>query len=100
MAAGTWIRRVREDAGLSRRELARRARTSPAAVIAYERGDRDPTVATLRRLLAAAGADIELAPTRRPDPAVADARLQQVLALAEHLPHRPARRITYPPFPR
>jgi transcriptional regulator with XRE-family HTH domain len=99
MDAARWIRSARERAGLSKRELARRARTSPAAVIAYESGARDPTVGTLRRLLAATGTDLEVAPTRRPDPHQAAARLEQVLDLADALPYRPERHLPYPRFP-
>ena len=104
MDAAWSVRKAREIAGLSKRELARRAHTSPAAIVAYEAGERDPTVGTLTRIMAAAGAitEIEIEPARtRPDPAASAARLSQVLALAERLPRRPAhRRITYPPFPR
>jgi transcriptional regulator with XRE-family HTH domain len=104
MDAAFTVTKAREQAGLSKRELARRARTSPAAIVAYEAGTRDPTVGTLVRLVAAAGASIEidLEPARsRPDPAVSGARLVQVLELAERLPRRPAsRHLAYPPFPR
>jgi transcriptional regulator with XRE-family HTH domain len=104
MDAAWAIRKARELAGLSKRELARRARTSPAAIVAYEGGMRDPTVGTLDRILGAAGsaADIELEPERmQPDPVVSARRLAQVLALADRLPKRPAaRRLTYPPFAR
>ena len=57
MGAAEVIRRAREAAGLSKRELARRAGTSPAAIVAYEAGDREPTFRTLRRLVRAAGYD-------------------------------------------
>lgn len=97
------IRRARERAGLSKRELARRAQTSHAAVVAYESGRRDPTVATLTRLLAAAG----VRPVLRLDPAPtidverAGRLLEQVLDLAEALPTRAAsRRLEAPIFGR
>jgi len=102
MDAGQVIRRAREAAGLSKRELARRAATSPSAIVAYESGERDPTFRTLRRLLQAAGYDSELVtrPSRRRlDPARAAARLVEVLDLAEHLPsRRPASQLSFPPF--
>jgi transcriptional regulator with XRE-family HTH domain len=102
MNAGAAIREARERAGLSKRELARRAGTSPAAIVAYEAGVRDPTVSTLERLLAAAGGHARLVISRPPvDPKVAGERLVEVLELAEHLPRRRAPRdLDFPPFPR
>lgn len=49
---------------MSQVELARRARTSQPAVAAYESGAKIPTVATLERLLRAAGADLTASPAR------------------------------------
>lgn len=94
MDAATTIRRAREQAALSKRELARRAGTSHAAVVAYESGRRDPTVTTLSRLLAAAGVRAELVtePRAGVDAERAGRILEQVLDLADVLPHRPARR--------
>lgn len=54
------IRRARRSAGLSQSELARRARTSQAAVSAYESGRRSPSVETLTRLLTAAGFELRM----------------------------------------
>src|SRR2546428_12902730 len=93
--AARAIRTAREAAGLSKRELARRAGTSPAAIVAYESGAREPTLPTLARILSGAGArvDLDIAPTRDlPDPATLAERLAQVLDLAAHLPRRPAAR--------
>lgn len=45
------IRMRRQAAGISQRELARRARTSSATVHRYEAGQVDPSVGTLNRLL-------------------------------------------------
>src|SRR6478672_4373677 len=98
MDAGNLLRIARERAGLSKRELARRARTSPAALVTYEHGTRDPTVGTFMRIVHAAGADADVRVSRRgPDPAVAGRRLEQVLELADALPHRRAAREL--PFP-
>jgi len=100
--AARAIRTAREAAGLSKRALARRAGTSPAAIVAYESGAREPTLPTLARILRAADArvDLNVAPVRSlPDPATLAHRLSQVLELAEHLPRRPAaRRLAYPPL--
>lgn len=48
------VRRVRRTADLSQRELARRARVSPATVGAIEKGSRAPSLAALIRILLAA----------------------------------------------
>lgn len=100
MDAATTIRRAREAAGLSKRELARRAGTSPAAIVLYETGERDPSVGTLGRLVRAAGFEGELTLRRgpaRPDRSEAAARLVEVLDLAEHLPRRrAARELAFP----
>ena len=103
MDAATLVKLARLRAGLTKRELARRAHTSPAAVVWYESGTRDPTVSTLDRLISATGLPLELriVPACRCDPIVAARRLAEVLDLAEHLPRRrAARRLTYPPFGR
>ena len=101
MEAANLMRVARERAGLSKRELARRARTSAAALVTYEQGTRDPTVGTLLRIVKAAGADadVRIVPRRGPDPAVAGRRLEQVLELADALPaRRAARRLAFPRF--
>lgn len=95
------IRRVREAAALSKRELARRAGTSAAALVEYESGRREPNASTLLRVIRAAGGDLELV---EPRCGLDDARqgriLREVLRLAEHLPKRPAARtMPYPRFP-
>src|SRR3990172_5084787 len=104
MDAALPIQPARKHARISKRELARRAGTSPAAIVAYESGSRDPTVGTLARIVSATGtlSDIDLqAGPPPPDARVAAQRLGQVLDLAEHLPHRrPSRTLAYPPFPR
>jgi len=100
MDAAEVIRDARVRAGLSKRELARRAGTSAAALVEYESGRRDPGVQSLQRILAAAGFEATLVarPTIGPlAPGEAGRRLAEVLELAEHLPHRPAaRRLSFP----
>lgn len=54
------IRMARRDAGLTQVELAKRAKTSQAAVSAYESGRRSPSVETLCRILAAAGFEVRM----------------------------------------
>lgn len=58
--AGNLIRLARHDSGLSQRELARLARTSQAAIVAYEAGRRSPTLDTLARIVRAAGRDLRI----------------------------------------
>ena len=102
MNAAGAIRLARIRARLSKRELARRAHTSPAAIVQYESGERAPTYPTLERIIGATGSRAVLTVEPAPiDRAVAAARLTQVLALAEHLPRRPAaRHLHYPPLGR
>lgn len=52
---------ARKSAGLTQEALARRAGTSQSVVARYETGASSSTVRTLRRLLRAAGHDLELA---------------------------------------
>jgi transcriptional regulator with XRE-family HTH domain len=62
-AAGL-LREARTRAGLTQRELAKRARTAQSVVARIEQGQSDPSWETLARLVAAAGFDLhgELAP--------------------------------------
>ena len=66
------LREARRRAGLSQGDLARRAGTSQSAVARVERGHSSPTLATLERLVGAAGFDLrlELAPRAASDPLV------------------------------
>ena len=57
---GNLIKLARWDSGLSQRELARRAGTSQAAIVAYESGKRSPTVETLARIIRASGRDLRI----------------------------------------
>ncbi len=56
--AGGLIAEARTLAGLSQRELARRAGTSAAAVANYENGHQQPRFDTLMRLVDAAGFEL------------------------------------------
>ena len=55
MTMGTMLRALRENTGMSQRELAKRAGTSQPAVARYEAGDVSPSVRTLERLVHATG---------------------------------------------
>lgn len=58
--AGNLIKLARGDAGLSQRELARRAGTSQATLSAYEAGRKSPSLDTLARIVRAAGSDLRI----------------------------------------
>lgn len=62
----TIIIEARRRAGLAQGELARRAGTSQPAVARLERGHGSPTLATLERLVRAAGFDLHLELVPRP----------------------------------
>lgn len=99
MDAALLLRTARTRAGLTQRALAAAAGTSQSAVAAIESGSKQPAVATLERLLHAAGT--ELVPAD-PDQAALlrrARRLEDVLQLAEALPFRRERRLRFPRIP-
>lgn len=105
MTAAELIRSARARRGLSQSALAARAGTSQPVISAYENGHRSPTLGTLRRLLAAAGARLEVGlgsePPDLPPPVGPEghaARLLDVLLLAEAVrrPRRRARDLAMP----
>jgi uncharacterized protein len=65
-SAGELLRDARQRAGLSQVQVARRAGVTQSVVSAYESGAREPSLATLRRLVAATG--MELAVGIRDEP--------------------------------
>jgi uncharacterized protein len=67
--AGKLLREARRRAGLTQLALAERAGLAQSVISAYERGHREPSVETLRRLIAAAGFDLELVLRERAVPA-------------------------------
>jgi transcriptional regulator with XRE-family HTH domain len=58
--AAALLQLARLKAGITQAELARRANVSTTMVSAYERDRRQPTLATLQRLLRAAGFDLRM----------------------------------------
>lgn len=64
IAMGTWagnlIKLARAEAGVSQRELARRAATSQSTLSAYEAGTKSPSLETLTRIVRAAGQDLRI----------------------------------------
>ena len=71
-SVGWFISEARRRAGLSQQELATRAGTSQPSLARLESGQANPTVATVERIVAAAGFQLhcELVPMEWPDPIV------------------------------
>jgi uncharacterized protein len=95
MEPGALLRAARRRQGLSQAELARRAGTSQPVISAYERGRRDPTYRTLRRLVEATGerlhVDSVVPATDLPPPRDVEEharRLLDVLSVADAVPRR------------
>ena len=103
MQAGLALREARTAAGLSQAALADRVGTSQATISAYENGTKQPSVATLSRLLAASGSRLTVARAAQPvlEPSAGQLKrtartLADVLLLAEALPVRHRRVLGYP----
>jgi transcriptional regulator with XRE-family HTH domain len=97
MDAAGVVRMARERRGLSLRHLGRLAGTSHSTLSAYEAGDKVPSVATLIRIVRAAGfaLDLELSPVAIVhDRAARGRELVDALELADRFPARPERRLT------
>ena len=91
MDAADGIRDARRRAGLTVRQLARRADTSHSAIVAYESGAKVPGGPTLERILRSCGFGlrIELVPLAPFEDRRARGReLVDVLDLAEQFPAR------------
>ena len=67
--AASLLREARTRAGLTQRELAKRARTAQSVVARIERGQSDPSWETITRLIAATGFSLrsELTLSSTPD---------------------------------
>ena len=87
---------LRVTAGLTQRELARRAGLSPSVLCAYESGTRMPGTDVFLRIVRASGGDIAVRARPAADLHRADAALQDVLALAEVLPQTRRGALAYP----
>lgn len=100
-AGSSMVAEILRRSGLSQAELSRRAGLPPSVVNAYLRGHREPGADNLARLAAAGGLKLGAEPRRPPvDPARAGQILVDVLALADELPFRRGRELTFPGLPR
>ncbi len=98
MDAGALLIEARHRAGLSRRELARRAGTSQATLGAYEQGRICPSVAVLDRVVTAAG--FTLTVRLAEDDEIERGRiLEDLLDLAEQYPWADPGPLTFPVLP-
>lgn len=81
MEANLLIRRARQEAGLTQGQLARRLGVTQAALARLERGGSNPTVATLDRVVRAAGRRLELR-LGRAEPSVDESLIREALELS------------------
>ena len=93
------LHRLQQVAGLSQRALDERAGTSQPAIAAIESGRKQPTVATLERLLRAAGTELVPADPEQATMLRRARRLEDVLGLAEALPFRRTGPLRFPRVP-
>ena len=103
MDAAQVLRAARHDLGLTLRELATRAKTSHSTLAAYESGRKTPNVATLNRIVEAAGfaADLDMCRRHRSSSGLARGEeLVAVLELAAAFPARHTGELTMPVFGR
>jgi transcriptional regulator with XRE-family HTH domain len=103
MDAAVVIRAARRRAGLSLRELAKRAGTSHSTLSAYEQGDKVPRTDTLIRICLAAGWALDWRFSPRladPDRLERGEELIEVLELADAFPLRRSGPLDLPVFGR
>ena len=96
------LRESRTSAGLTLRELARRAGTSHSTLLAYETGRKIPAVTTYLRILEAAGFAADIVTSRSVrvrDGINRGEELAAVLKLAEQFPANMPRQMNFPRFP-
>jgi transcriptional regulator with XRE-family HTH domain len=81
MDAAMLIRRARAEAGLNQKQLAGRLGVSQAALARLERPGANPTVATLDRVVRAAGRRLDMRLGRRPS-SIDSGLLREALGLS------------------
>lgn len=87
MLDGHTLRDLRNEAGLTQAEVARRVGIPVTVVSAYERGCRQPSLQAASRIIDAIGFEVRF--RRVLDPTLQSKKLVDVLQLAEALPYRP-----------
>jgi len=99
-AGSSLVAEILQRSGLSQAELSRRAGMPASVVNAYLRGSREPGADNLARLAAAGGLQLGTKERRHSvDAARAGRILVDVLALADELPFRRGRELTFPGLP-
>jgi transcriptional regulator with XRE-family HTH domain len=100
MDAAVLLQEARRRSGLSRRKLAQRGGTSASTLSAYESGASVPSVATLERLLRAAGfeADVSLRPAPTNDDRELTEKIEALFSFVDDLPRRQRGPLEYPIF--
>ena len=100
MDAAVLLQEARRRRGLSRRKLAQLGGTSASTLSAYESGASVPSVATLERLLRAAGfeADVSLRPAAPQDERELAEKIEALFFFVDALPRRQRGPLTYPIF--
>lgn len=88
-AVGRQLLHLRRHAGLTQRELARRAGVPASVLCAYETGAREPSARVFQRIVHAAGGTVVVSVPTAQERQARDAAVQDVLALADALPSRP-----------
>jgi transcriptional regulator with XRE-family HTH domain len=84
VVSGDLIREARLRAGLTQADLGRRLGTAQSVIARWERGDVQPSLETLRRVVAACGLELGFQLSRRDDSSTA--------VIDEHLRMSPAER--------
>lgn len=100
MNASVLLQEARRRSGLSRRQLAQLGGTSASTLSAYESGASVPSVATLARLLKAAGFEVEanLRPVPSTDERELTEKIEALFSFVNALPRRRRPPLRYPIF--
>jgi transcriptional regulator with XRE-family HTH domain len=86
MVSGDLIREARLRAGLTQAELGGRLDTAQSVIARWERGDVQPSLETLRRVVRACGLELGFHLSKRDD--------SSAIVIDEHLRMTPAQRFT------
>lgn len=98
MGIAQMLRTMRERAGFSQSELARRTGLPRTVINAYEHGSREPRSEVVSLIADACGQTIVVQDKPRIDLERNGRILMQVLDLADALPFRPSPELKFPPL--